>query len=302
LDEERIWKQLDRVLNRGEKQTIDAFKQALKEIREELSNTFERYAKEGALTQEIMNKYNRLGKLEAAVVEKLNSALNRSDRVLMATQITAYSEAFNRYMYAVSKEINFDIDFVLLRKETVKEAVKNPLEKIAKDRLKFLGRQRVRRAIKQGIIRGDSYPQMARTIRGAINGTTNDALRIVRTEGQRAAVRGQQKQAETVREKGIEIKEIWDASLDSRTRPEHGRMDGKEAKEHNGEMMFYSPDVGWIAGPVQSGVPSFDINCRCRVRMQTGEAPATRRAGDKGQREVIPYKTYSEWAKAKGVS
>jgi hypothetical protein len=77
-------------------------------------------------------------------------------------------------------------------------------------------------------------------------------------------------------------------------------MDGKKAEMRNGEPMFYSPSVGWIRGPLQSGVPSFDINCRCRVRGEVaGYPPKVRRVRDEGLKD---YQTFEQWARERGIT
>jgi hypothetical protein len=134
---------------------------------------------------------------------------------------------------------------------------------------------------------------MARRVKTAMNRNYNDALRIVRTEGQRSAVVGQQKAAENADDLGVKVRQIWDATLDGRTRPRHGDLDGRARDEERGG--WWVPGIGWVSGPLQSGDPSFDINCRCRVREEiAGYEPKVRRQRDKG---LQPYQTYNEWKK-----
>jgi hypothetical protein len=118
-----------------------------------------------------------------------------------------------------------------------------------------------------------------------------DAVRIVRTEGQRAAILGRQSALDTAVDKGVELVERWDATLDGDTRPEHQALDGVEKQEQG----WYVPSIGWVSGPLQSGVPSFDINCRCTVSgVIEGLEPVLRRSRADG---VIPYTKYDDWKK-----
>ena len=49
----------------------------------------------------------------------------------------------------------------------------------------------------------------------------------------------------------------------------------------------------WTPGPLQSGIASFDINCRCTTEMVVeGLEPELRRVRDEGAQ---PYLTYEEW-------
>ncbi|MDP0489312.1 MAG: hypothetical protein Q7K36_07315, partial [Fusobacterium sp. JB020] len=63
------------------------------------------------------------------------------------------------------------------------------------------------------------------------------------------------------------------------------------------------PKIGIVTGPLQSGVASFDINCRCRVRGQVKGYPPTKRTyRDENDNTVLgEYKTYKEW-KAEQIS
>ena len=301
LDEKQILKKLDRLLTKSEKQTVAIFRQALKEIREEIALTYERYAKGGKLTQEIMNKYNRLGKLEAKVVKRLNKALSKNERTLQTAETAIFTQAYYSRWLFTNEEIGVVIDFKLLNPERIQGVLDNPLKDIAQKRLRFLGREKIRRAIKKGVIRGEGYPEMAREIRKAIKGTANDALRIARTEGGRAQTLGQKTQIEEALKEGVKLKVRWDATLDSRTRPDHQVMDGRYAVIHEDGTYHFDTPVGPVAGPRLSGDAGFDINCRCRITEEDLEPPETRRAGDKGEREVIKYKTYREWAEKEGA-
>ncbi len=129
------------------------------------------------------------------------------------------------------------------------------------------------------------------------------ALRIARTEGQRALVEGQKAAYKRAEDIGCEIDEIWDAALDKITRPEHGALDGQAKDlEKDGWLV---PSIGIVAGPLQSGIASFDINCRCRIRGQViGYPPQTRTYRDeKGITQIGKYQTYEQWkAKQKSIS
>ncbi len=161
---------------------------------------------------------------------------------------------------------------------------------------------RVRNAITIGLIRGESYYKMSKNI-GDVMGFSVDgkwtgkgesykAVRIARTEGQRARVAGQMEALKRAKENGIDVHGVWDATLDMKTREAHGAMDGKKADE---EGMFYHPSVGRFPGPLHSWVASFDINCRCSVRQELKGFPPKKRF-TRGDGE-IPWVSYEEWRK-----
>lgn len=293
----QIWKRLEKQIAAGEKVAAAAYREALNNVRQYLASVYERLSEEGKLTQQILNKYGRFDRVQKEILSITDVAIKKSVRVVDDLAADMLREAFYLYQFTMENEIGTKVSFKVFDKQRAIEAWKNPMAKIATDRLKQFGRVSIRRSIAQGLEQGIPYRKMASQIRDAINGTQYDAMRIIRTEAGKAATKGQRLQVENAIDRGIEVKMVWDAALDSRTRPEHGRMDGVVAKEHNGKLMFYSPDVGWVDGPRVGGPAGFVINCRCAIRRERMEGPKVRRVGDKGEREVVAWKTYSDWKK-----
>jgi SPP1 gp7 family putative phage head morphogenesis protein len=287
-------KALDARLSAYERQVAINYAEALKGIRNDIAKLYERYAVNGKLTYAEMSKYNRLASLEAQIAEILRPLFGKIDRLVDKVGPLEYEEGFYRTAWAIDQQSGVALRWGLLNTKAVREAVANPLDKIAKTRLRQDGLTKINRAVTQGLIRGESYPNMARAIKSAIEGNAYDAMRIVRTEGQRAQVLGQQANYEAARDIGVEVVEVWDATLDSRTRDSHGELDGVKAKYRDGKP-YWDTEVGEVSGPMQSGVPEFDINCRCRIRGEIdGFKPEKRRIGGKIQK----YQTYSEWKAA----
>ena len=121
----------------------------------------------------------------------------------------------------------------------------------------------IRAELSRGIASGSTWNEMALRIAKGMNSpfrkAYNNAIRIARTEGHRiqneAALDGQH----GAKKKGADIVKQWDATLDSRTRPEHREVDGQimeldEPFDVGGEKM-QAPGVGGSARNV--------CNCRC---------------------------------------
>lgn len=121
----------------------------------------------------------------------------------------------------------------------------------------------IRAELSRGISNGSTWNEMAVHIARGMNSpfkkAYNNAIRIARTEGHRiqneAALDGQNH----AKKKGADIVKQWDATLDSRTRPEHREADGQireldEPFDIGGEKM-QAPGVGGSARNV--------CNCRC---------------------------------------
>lgn len=295
-DPERLDKvakfELSKRLDTYEVEVVRNYAEALESIRSDIGKIYERYSVDGKLTLAEMTKFNRLRNLEKQLTEDITPVGLKNTALIERMTRVEYDEAFYRFAWTIDQQAGVSLQWGLLRAEDIKSAVANPLRKIAEERLRDEGRRKIRRAVTQGLIRGDSYPAMMRGIKDAINGTAADAMRIVRTEGQRAQVMGQQATYKKARKLGVEAVEAWDAALDGKTRPEHGALDGVQAKYKSGQP-YWQTSVGRVRGPTQSGVASFDINCRCRVTSRVkGYEPKVRRIRDKG---LVPYKPYSKW-------
>jgi SPP1 gp7 family putative phage head morphogenesis protein len=276
------------------------YKTALDQIRVELSKIYEKYAKSGALTYAEMSKFNRLDKLNTQLSDILGPTLSANGRLVENLRRVQYQESFYRHAYAIDQSAGVSLRWGLLNPKTVEAAVNAPAWRALKDiAVKTWKRDtfvKLDRTITQGLIQGFSYDKMAKAIKEDVaEKSASNAQRIARTEAHRATVQGQLDTYEEAEELGVKVQRVWDATLDKATRPEHGELDGQIADE---EGMFHTA-VGLVEGPGLSGEPSFDINCRCSVRPQIeGYEPKVRRIRDEG---VQPYKTYSEWAKDKGI-
>lgn len=129
--------------------------------------------------------------------------------------------------------------------------------------------------ISRGIAQGNSYAEIART------------------EGGRISTQAQIDSMQAGINEGEDLLKRWDATLDTRTRQTHLELDG-QIVEYNG---YFKSNVGEVFAPHQFGIPSQDINCRCRLssvpRWDLEPKNSTRKDNLSG--EIIPYKTYKEW-------
>lgn len=181
-------------------------------------------------------------------------------------------------------------------------------------------RTRELRAIQQqinaGLISGQGYAKTAKAVSQIIGtytrtestGAIANAMRISVTEGNRALNAGAYANDLAAADQGLDMVRIWDATLDTRTRPEHGRMDGKKAKV-NEPFKFPS---GWSAmypGAIRTGNSKLDasqnIRCRCTtVSTVNGTEPTLRRGRNPvtGKTEVFTYTTFDQWAKSNNLT
>lgn len=288
----KVEKSLDSLLKVKEREIKNAFREALRNIENELAFIYRKYSEDGSLTYAEMTKYNRLMGLETQIGKILGESDRSVKRTLKRLTADQYEQSFFGHAWAIEQGVGVSLKWGNLREEDIAAIVDNPLSLVAKDTLTMTERSAVRRSITQGLIRGESYPKMARGVKDALGKSFADALRIARTEAHRAQVEGTKAAYEKSDELGVEGRWIWVATLDGRTRTSHRSLDGKEATMRDGEHYWRLGNM-WTPGPGLSGDPAEDINCRCTIRYEVdGLSPKLRRIKGEG---VQPYQTYEEW-------
>ena len=262
-------------------------------IRDELAKLYERYAVSGKLTHAEMSKYNRLSALEKQLRTEVKPVALANNRLLDRLAQIQYEESFYRHAWAIDNTIGVRLRWGLLSPDQVKAAVANDLRHLAKWRLSEETLIRVRRAVSQGLIRGQSMRGMMIGVREALEASNSDAMRIARTEAHRAREQGHLAVTQRAEDIGVRLTRVWVASLDDRTRSSHAHMDGAEEKDWR---------LGGIK-PAYPGDPALpaeeSINCRCTTYDKVeGYEPEVRRTRDAG---VEPYQNFEAWAKSRGV-
>ena len=157
----------------------------------------------------------------------------------------------------------------------------------------------IRSEISRGISQSYSYQQMATLIKRASGNSYNNSVRIARTEGHRITNEATYNAQVKAKSKGAQIMKQWDATLDSKTRPEHQFLDGqlvdvdKPFKDSEGnEAMF----------PGGFGIASLDINCRCCLLQRAkwfidNESEFTKMNGE--ENNLMTFKNKDDYEKFK---
>jgi len=276
-----------------ERKTMKALVDALTIMRGQMAKIYDKYAKDGILTKAEMTRYNRYATMEKQMIAALDPALKANIKTIELLRPEQYEAAFFHYAWAIDNGAGVRIAWGTINKAVVMENLANPWLDIAKERYKLEGKLQVRAALNNGLSLGKSYAAMSKDLKKAINRTAYETMRILRTEGQTAINAGQDDAYTKAQEKGIEGNVKWDATLDGKTRPDHGAMDG-ENRQPDG--LFNGPGRERAPYPAWEGLSAGErIQCRCRLAFEIeGYEPKLRRSRDEG---IIPYQTYSEWAK-----
>ena len=276
-----------------ERKTMKALVDALTIMRGEMARIYDKYAVDGVLTKAEMTRYNRYATMETQMLAALDPALKANIKTIELLRPEQYEAAFFNYAWAMDNGAGVRVAWGTINRAVVLENLANPWLDIAKERYKLEGKLQVRAALNNGLSLGKSYAAMSKDLKKAINRTAYETMRILRTEGQTAINAGQDDAYTKAQEKGIEGNVKWDATLDGKTRPDHGAMDG-ENRQSDG--LFNGPGGERAPYPTWEGLSAGQrIQCRCRLSFEVeGYSPQLRRSRDEG---IIPYQTYSEWEK-----
>ena len=122
--------------------------------------------------------------------------------------------------------------------------------------------QKVNTEVLQGIIQGESIPDIAKRLRNVVGMNRASAVRNARTTTTSAENKGRMDSFHRAQEKGVRIVKVWMATTDERTREEHIELDGQERDIDEP----FENSLGEIMYP---GDPEADpanvYNCRCTM-------------------------------------
>jgi uncharacterized protein with gpF-like domain len=127
---------------------------------------------------------------------------------------------------------------------------------------------KITREITQGIIQGNTMPQIADRLRRVVGMDENTAMRNARTAFTYAENMGRNESINNLQSRGIPMEKVWSAVMDNRTRQTHRLLNGTTPDKATG---LYG--VGILAHPLRfpadkSGDAEEIYNCRCRLSGQ----------------------------------
>jgi hypothetical protein len=274
-----------------EKRIAKTMLDSLDSVRAELSKIFEKYAKDGKLSKTDMMQYGRLSSLEKNLMTKIDPAIKSTIKELKRLPAQFYAESYFHEGWAIDQAAELNLGWGVINTDSVRAVLDNTFfqDALSSYRPNFL--KALRGALATGLPQGISYTDMMKNITKVFNISAYEAMRILRTEGQAALNAGASDAYLRAKEKGIELDEIWDATLDGSTRPTHQAADGTT----KGKDGYFRVGGYPALYPCWEGLPAKErVQCRCRSRAEiSGYSPLLRRSKEDG---VIPYQTYFDWA------
>ena len=174
-----------------------------------------------------------------------------------------YEDAFVGNIYSLQKQdipLAFPVDQTQMLNSVTKSTDGFNFSKRLYNNTAAL-QQVVKAEIIRGIASNLSYSDIARNISNYSEADMNKAKRIARTEGHRVQNEAKMDSMNTAKSKGANIVKQWDSTLDGKTRPEHGQLDGQIRElDEDFTVGGYSAKC-----PGGFGDPYMDCNCRCTV-------------------------------------
>ncbi len=165
---------------------------------------------------------------------------------------------------------------------------------------------KLKQIIDQALRNGDSYTRTTNAVKDLLNTTANNAMRIVRTESARNMNAGAYNNTLNALSAGVDIKRLYLAVHDKRTRQQSASMDGQEVPPDK-PFVYPNGATAYIVG--NSGVARYDINDRCRAidvlegyppEQRTGRSPFPDADG-KYVSTTTSFRLFDDWMKFHGV-
>ena len=276
-----------------EREVQKVLRDALNNIRVRMTIIYERHSVDGKLSLANMTQYNRLTTLEGQILGELDAATRANLRQISRLRPDQYGESFFRYAWSVDQSTGLRLRWGQLNRAAIIESLNNRDYKLAIQTYTPDARIKILRGLNNGLAQGKSYTQMSTDIKGAINATYNQAIRIIRTEGQTAVNAAQDAAYTVAEEQGVIMTKRWNATLDYDTREQHRAMDGQSKHE---DGLYHMPNGETTPYPTWFGLSGGNrIRCRCSESATIeGYEPSLRRTREGG---VVPYQTYPDWKK-----
>lgn len=211
-----------------------------------------------------------------SVAASLLTANQQANAIVEGQKRAVFGENATFQAYSMEHEAGMDLSFSIYDSATVTRLLKEQPEllprKIVNGKKDMAwNRINIANAITQGVIQGESVPEIAKRIARDTSSTNMKAMtryaRTAMTGAQNAGRIGAMNDALGM---GIKVKKEWIATLDSRTRDAHADLDGQTA-EVNKPFKSQLGDIMFPGDPAAH--PGNVWNCRCTLGWAYDEYP-----------------------------
>lgn len=216
-------------------------------------------------------------------IDQLSGVITNANQKAMGMvngqMVGVFAENANFQSYQLSKGTKMNLMFSVYDEHTAEKLIKEKPELLPRkivngQKDKAWNRTKIANSVTQAVLQGESIPNLAKRIAMETGETNMKAMnRYARTAMTSAQNSGRMEMLHRAENMGIKCKKVWLATLDSRTRDAHAKLDGQSV---NVDEPFHT-DFGDLMYPGDMGsdgsVPANLYNCRCTLIYEYEEYP-----------------------------
>lgn len=234
----------------GDKDAIRAAGIAVSKAKQERTILNARYQR---LTEELAESITKVNQTAAAYI---NGQLPQ----IYSVNYNEVARAANKAVAQLSGRISFDlVDAGTIKRLSTVEENLLPYKVVNGRRDVRWNVAKINSEVTQGILQGESIPNIAKRLGNVLDMNATSAIRNARTTVTSAQNKGRMDMLHNAEDKGVIMKKGWSANIDGRERPSHAALDGDfvgiDEEFANGLMYPGDPD----------GDPEEVYNCRCAL-------------------------------------
>lgn len=251
-----------------------------------------------AWRQELLGKAKHLQDMIDVLTEDFTNADKIAMKIVSGEAKNVYALNANYAAYKIEQDANVNLSWTLYDHSTVERLISEepdllPLPSVNIPLDQQWNKKHITAAINRGILLGDPIPDIAQRLLNVASMDLNAAIRSARTATTAAECAGRINAYKQAAAMGIQLKQMWRATLDGKTRHAHRLLDGQMVDI--GEK--FKVDGYELEYPGDPSAPGYLVyNCRCTVvsvdKFHDPNAPRASKMGDL---------SYEEWKAGKEV-
>lgn len=322
------YKETEKILKELEKKIAGIYKKATEEVQDKLDDYLRRFAKKdqtwqdwvlsGKKTQDEYNHWRigqiAIGERWAEMRDNLAHDMHNANKIARSVAYGYMPEVYavnhNYATFEVESQSMIDTSYTLYNREAVEKILREDpdflpspgsdlSDKLAVKKDIRWNNKLLQSAILQAILQGEAIPDIATRVANAVGSSNRkSAIRAARTMTTGVQNAGRRDSYIRARDKGIEMRQMWVAVHDNRTRHAHRELDGQivdvgKPFHVDGEEIMY---------PGDPNAPGYLIyNCRCGMNgVLKGYELDPKEIYRKNNK--LGGMTYEEWRKGHSVS
>nr|DAK68921.1 MAG TPA: minor capsid protein [Caudoviricetes sp.] len=252
-----------------------------------------------AWRQETLGKKKHLLDMIDTLADDFSNADKIAMKIVSGEALDVYALNANFAAYDIERGTGMNLSWTLYDHSTVERMLRDdpdllPLPSVDIPLDKRWNKQHVNAAITKGLLLGDPIDEIAKRLVTVASMDYNAAVRSARTATTAAECAGRIDTYKQASAMGIQLKQMWRATLDGKTRHAHRLLDGQMVDI--GEK--FKVDGYELEYPGDPSAPGYLVyNCRCTVvsvdKFHDPNAPRASKLGDL---------SYEDWKAGKEVN